>query len=169
MKYGHLDFEIKKKNKETIELNVAAYIIDQMELDHLQFENKIYRIIYQEFEKALESEEFQPHSYFINHENKDVARFSVDQLLEKYDLSPNWMDEKNIYVKSEERDQLSMSIQNSVFSYKLSVLERDIQELRQTLKDSNNDEEIEEALLSISKKENQKKFLSGELGRIVLR
>jgi DNA primase len=169
LKYGHMDFEIKRKNQEPIEVNVAAYIIDQMELDNLQFENQIYHAIYQEFEKSLETEIFQPHSYFINHENSEVARFSVDQLMDKYDLSPNWMEAKNIYVKSEERDHLSMSVQNSIFSYKLSVLERDIQELSQVLKDTKDDEELEKTLLTISKKESQKKFLSDELGRIVLR
>jgi CRISPR/Cas system-associated endoribonuclease Cas2 len=148
---------------------VAAYIIDQLDLDHLQLENPTYKAIFQEFEKSLETEEFQPHSYFINHENKEVARFSVDQLIEKYDLSPNWMDEKNIYVKSEEKDHLSMSVQKSVFSYKLSVLERDIRDLSQELKEAKEHEEIEQILLGISKKESQKKFLSAELGRIVLR
>jgi len=169
IKYGDHDFEIKRNNEDPIEVNVAAYIIDQMELDDLQFEHKINQLIYQEFEKALEKEEFQPQSYFINHQNKDVARFCVDHLMEKYDLSSNWMDKKQIYIKTEEKDNLSESVQRSVLTYKLSVLERDIQELKQSLKDLKEESEMEQILLAISKKESQKKFLSGELGRIVLR
>jgi DNA primase len=169
LKYGHMDFDIIRKGHDPIEVNVAAYIIDQMEMDNLQFENKVYQAIYHEFDKCLDAEEFHHHSFFINHQNKDIARFSVDHLMDKYDLSPNWMEEKNIYVKSEEADHLSMSVQKSILSYKLSVLERDIQELSLVLRDSKVDEEIENALLAISKKESQKKFLSGELGRIVLR
>lgn len=169
IKFGDRDFEIKRNNEETIEMNVAAYIIDQMELDDLQFEHQINQIIFQEFEKALENEEFQPQSYFINHQNKDVARFCVDHLMEKYDLSSNWMDKKQIYIKTEEKDNLSASVQRSVLTYKLSVLERDIQELKQSLKDLKEEGEMEKTLLAISKKESQKKFLSGELGRIVLR
>jgi hypothetical protein len=41
--------------------------------------------------------------------------------------------------------------------------------LSQVLKDTKDDEELEKTLLTISKKESQKKFLSDELGRIVLR
>lgn len=169
IKFGDQDFEIKRQNNEVIELNVAAFIIDQMELDNLQFESTINQIIYEEFEKAVESEEFQPHSYFINHQNKEVAHFSVNHLIEKYDLSSNWMDKKQIYIKTEERDNLSNSVQRSVLNYKLSVLERDIQELKQSLKELKEEGQIEKTLLTISKKESQKKFLSGELGRIVLR
>lgn len=169
IKYGDQDFEIKRNNEDPIEVNVAAYIIDQMELDDLKFENRINQIIYQEFEKAIDEEVFQPQSYFINHQSKDVARFCVDHLMEKYDLSSNWMDKKQIYIKTEEKDNLSESVQRSVLTYKLSVLERDIQELKLSLKDLKEEGDIEKALLAISKKESQKKFLSGELGRIVLR
>jgi len=169
IKFGHQDFEIKRKNGETIKVNVAAFIIDQMDMDNLQFENKINQIIYLEFEKSLENEEFQPHSYFINHQDKDVARFCVDHLMDKYDLSSNWMDKKQIYIKTEEHDNLDSSVQRSVLTYKLSVLERDIQELKQSLKDLKEEDQMEKILLTISKKESQKKFLSSELGRIVLR
>lgn len=169
IKFGDQDFEIIRQNDDPIVLNVAAYIIDQMELDNLRFQNKINQIIYDEFEKSIEAEEFQPHSYFINHQNKEVARFCVDHLIEKYDLSENWMDKKQIYIKTEERDNLSASVQRSVLTYKLSVLERDIQELKLSLKDLKEEDQMEKTLLSISKKESQKKFLSGELGRIVLR
>jgi DNA primase len=169
LKFGHKDFNIKTKSNEFVSVNIAAYIIDQMELDNLQFENKIYQTIFNEFEKSLETETFHSHDYFVNHPDREVAEFCVDHLIEKYELSSKWLGMKNIYVKTEETDNLSSSVQRSVLSYKLSVLERDIKGMREQLKDNENNEEIEKILLTISKKESQKKFLSNELGRIVLR
>ena len=117
----------------------------------------------------MEKEEFLSHSFFINHPNKEIARFAVDTLIEKYELSNNWMDLKKIYVKSEEQDHLSMSVQKSVLSFKLSVLERDIKVIQNKLRDYKDDEELNNLMGRLAKKESQKKYLSGELGRIVLR
>lgn len=169
LKFGHKDFIVKKKNAIDLELNVAAYIIDQLELDNLEFENATYKNIYNEFVIALNEEHFKEYSHFINHPDPKVARFSVDSLIDKYELSSNWMDKKQIYIKSEEEDLLSQSVQKSVLSYKLSILERDIKVLQDQLKGLKEDEVMMNILSRISKKESQKKYLSGELGRIVLR
>lgn len=169
LKFGHKDFIVKKKNAIDLELNVAAYIIDQLELDNLEFENATYKNIYNEFVIALNEERFKEYSHFINHPDPKVARFSVDSLIDKYELSSNWMDKKQIYIKSEEEDLLSQSVQKSVLSYKLSILERDIKVLQDQLKGLKEDEVMMNILSRISKKESQKKYLSGELGRIVLR
>lgn len=169
LKYGHMDFVIKKKDEDDLDVNVALYIIDQLEMDDLQFETPVYQEIFEIFNECLEKEEFLSHSFFINHPNKEIARFAVDTLIEKYELSNNWMDLKKIYVKSEEEDHLSMSVQKSVLSFKLSVLERDIKVIQNKLKDYKNDEELNDLMGRLAKKENQKKYLSGELGRIVLR
>lgn len=169
LKFGHKDFIIKKKNEDDLELNVAAYIIDQLELDNLEFENEAYKSIYNEFVVALNEEEFKVHSHFINHTDQNVARFSVDCLIDKYELSSNWLEKKQIYIKSEEEDLLSQSVQKSVLSYKLSILERDIKILQNNLKEAKEEEEMMNILSRISKKESQKKYLSGELGRTVLR
>jgi len=169
LKFGHKDFIIRKKNKEDLELNVAAYIVDQLELDHLEFEDSTYKNIYNEFVIALNEETFKAHSFFINHSDQKVARFSVDSLIDKYELSVNWMEKKQIHVNSEELDLLSLSVQKSVLSYKLSILERDIKAMQEQLRTAANDDEMMEILSRISKKESQKKYLSSELGRIVLR
>ena len=169
LKYGHIDFVIKKKDEDDLDVNVALYIVDQLEMDDLHFETPVYQQIFEIFNECLEKEEFLSHSFFINHPNKEIARFAVDTLIEKYELSNNWMDLKKIYVKSEEQDHLSMSVQKSVLSFKLSVLERDIKVIQNMLRDYKDDEELNNLMGRLAKKESQKKYLSGELGRIVLR
>lgn len=169
LKFGHKDFVIKKKNEDDLELNVAAYIVDQLELDNLIFDNNAYKIIYNDFVTALNEEVFKEHSHFINHSDQKVARFSVDNLIDKYELSANWLEKKQIHIKSEEEDLLSQSVQKSVLSFKLSILERDIKILQDQLKGIQDDPLMMELLSRISKKESQKKYLSSELGRIVLR
>jgi len=167
LEFGHNYFLYVDENKEERKINVAAVIIDQLEMDNLVLENPVYLQIYKHFEEAVEEGEFKKISYFVNHPNPKVAKFCIDVFSSPHDLSPNWMEKKQIYVKSE-KDHLKMSVLNSILSYKLSVLEKDIKELQQQLKKAG-DEEIMPILNQIAKKENQKKQISKQLGRTVLR
>ncbi len=167
LEFGHTSFLHKDENGEEREVNIAAVIIDQLEMDHLVFENPVYLQIYKHFEEAVDGGEFKKVSYFVNHPNPEVAKFCINVLSTAYDLSPNWMEKKQIYVKSE-KDHLKMSVFNSILSYKLSVLEKSIKDLQKQLKNAT-DDSVMEILNSIAKKENQKKLISKELGRTVLR
>ena len=167
LEFGHDYFIYTNEEGEDKEINVAAVIIDQLEMDHLVFENPIYLQIYKHFEDAVDGGEFKKLSYFVNHPNQSVAKFCINVVSSPHDLSPNWMEKKQIYVKTE-KDHLKMSVLNSILSYKLSVLEKNIKELQKQLKDAAEDD-IMNILGQIAKKENQKKFISKELGRTVLR
>ncbi|NOR86972.1 MAG: DNA primase, partial [Bacteroidales bacterium] len=167
LEFGHTNFTYRNENGEENELNVAAVVIDQLEMDNLQIENPIYLQIYQEYVDAVKKEEFMKFSYFVNHSNPQVAKFCIDVLSNPYELSPNWMERKQIKVKTE-KDNLKMSVLNSILSYKLSVLEKSIKGLQKELKEAS-DETIMIILSKIGKKENQKKLLSNELGRTILK
>jgi DNA primase len=167
LEFGKDSFSYRDENGDEIDINVAAVIIDQLELDHLVFENPVYLQIYKHFEEAVDGGEFRKLSYFVNHPDQKVAKFCIDVLSSPHDLSPNWMEKKQIYVKSE-KDHLRASVLNSILSYKLSVLEKSIKELQKTLKNAAEDD-VMNILNQISKKENQKKLISKELGRTVLR
>jgi len=167
LEFGQEYFIYTNENGEDREVNVAAVIIDQLEMDHLVFENPIYLQIYKHFEDAVDGGEFKKLSYFVNHPNQSVAKFCINVMSSPHDLSPNWMEKKQIYVKTE-KDHLKTSVLNSILSYKLSVLEKSIKELQKQLKDAA-DADIMNILGRIAKKENQKKFISKELGRTVLR
>lgn len=167
LEYGHDSFTYEDEQNVEREVNVAALIIDQLEMDQLEFENPIYKQIYSHFEEALDGGEFKKISYYVNHPDQKVAKFCIDVFSSPYDLSPNWMEKKQIHVKTE-RDHLKLSVQNSILSYKLSVLEKSIKDLQKQLKDAPEDQ-IMVVLNQIAKKENQKKLISKELGRTVLR
>ncbi len=168
VQYGREDFIIKRLNEDDIVLNVAYYIIDQLEYDGLSFENQVYKEIYREFATDLEGESFRDYQYYFNHHNKELASFFVDQSLDKYEISNNWFDKKQIYIKTEKKDLLAQSVQRSVLQFKLRVLQKDIEKIQLQLKDEKNDETINQLLKLISKKYNQKKFLSEQLGRTIL-
>ncbi len=167
LEFGSKNFNYINNDGQANEFNVAAVIIDQIEMDHLSIENPIYKTIYDEFADAVEKEEFKSLAYFINHPKEEVSKFCVEVMSQVYELSPNWLERKQIRVKSEE-DKLQMSVMNSILSYKLSVLEKGIKQLRVELKTAD-DNNMMEILSRIGKKENQKKLLSKELGRTILR
>ena len=167
LEFGHDDFVYEDETGEERKINVAALIIDQLEMDQLVFENPVYLQIYKHFEDAVDGGEFKKLSYFVNHPTPEVAKFCIDVVSSPHDLSPNWLEKKQIYVKSE-KDHLRTSVLNSILSYKLSVLEKSIKDLQKQLKNAAEDD-IMTILGQIAKKENQKKFISKELGRTVLR
>ena len=167
LEFGHESFTITNEEGEEQDVNVAAVIVDQLDMDDLSFENPVYLQIYKQYEDALDDGNFKKLSYFVNHPNPDVAKFCIDVMSSPYELSPNWVEKKQIYVNTE-KDHLKMSVVNSVFSFKLSILERDIKDLQLTLK-SAPEKDIMEILKAIAKKENNKKIISSQLGRTVLR
>jgi len=167
LEFGHDFFTITTNDGNEQEVNVAAVIVDQLEMDDLTLENPVYLQIYKHFEEALDDGNFKKLSYFVNHPNPDVAKFCIDVMSKPYDLSPNWMDKKNIYVKSE-KDHLKMSVVNSIFSYKLSILEKELKKLKEDIKTVSEDQ-LMDLLKSIARKENQKKDISSQLGRTILK
>jgi len=167
LEFGHDFFTITNEEGEEQAVNVAAVIVDQLEMDDLTLENPVYLQIYKHYEEALDDGNFKKLSYFVNHPNPEVAKFCIDVMSSPHELSPNWMEKKQIHIKTE-KDHLKMSVVNSVSSFKLSILERDIKDLQQELK-SAPEEGIMEILKAIAKKENHKKLISSQLGRTVLR
>ena len=167
LEFGHEYFTYKSEDSDPVELNVAAVIIDQIEIDGLEFENPIYKKIYQEFVEAVENESFKKISYFVNHPDEQIAKFSIEVFSSPYELSTNWLERKQIRVATE-KDNLQVSVLNSVLSFKLSALEKSIKEDQNKLKETS-DEDMRALLKQLTKKENQKRLLSNELGRIILR
>ena len=167
LEFGHKYYTDTNEEGEEREINVAEMIAYHLEIDELEFENPTFRQIYKHFEEALDDGNFKKLSYFVNHPNPDVAKFCIDVMSSPHELSPNWMEKKQIYVKSE-KDHLKKSVINSIFSYKLSILEISLKNLKLELKTVAEDD-LMNLLKSIAKKENQKKELSSLLGRTVLR
>ncbi len=170
--FGDQYFEYRfKENEEakekSIDINVAAFIVEQLEDDGLGFSNPIYQKIYEEYRKGLAKEKLPRPHVFTNHSDEQLVQVAADLLSSPYSLSENWQKMENIHVVTEE-ELLLDATNNSVLSFKQRKLEQEIHDLQIELKEAP-DSEKERIIILILKKQNIQKIISERLGRIVLK
>lgn len=172
LQFGNQSFEYRfKENDEaeysSIDVNVASFIVEQLEDDGLGFLNPDYQIIYEAYKQGLEDEKLPTHHTFINHSNDALVQIAANVLSTPYSLSENWMKRKNIHTVTEE-ELLLQAVNNSVLSFKQRKLEQEIHHLQNELKNAA-DADKEKVIMLILKKQNIQKLISERLGRIILK
>ncbi|MBN2237789.1 MAG: DNA primase [Bacteroidales bacterium] len=170
--FGTKSFEYRFRENESedesvIDVNVAQFIVEQLEDDSLGFLNPIYQKIYNAYKDGVQTEKLPTHLTFIHHSDDAIVQVAVDLLSSPYSLSENWLNKERIHVITEE-ELLLQAANNSVLSFKQRKLEQEIHELQLNLKDAPEDES-EKIILLILKKQNIQKLISERLGRIVLK
>src|SRR5690606_23026847 len=86
------------------DIPVAPYLLAS--LDDIEFEDTPSNIIIDEFKKRAEEYEVPEAKFFFSHQNNEVAQLAVDSLASKYEISPNWNDDKRKIFVPDEKDQL---------------------------------------------------------------
>lgn len=170
--YGDQSFEYRYKENENepesiIDVNVAGFIVEQLEDDSLGFSDPVFQQIYQTYKEGIEEEKLPTQHTFIHHSDSAVVQIAADFLSTPYSLSENWMKKEKIHVATEE-ELLLQAVNNSVLSFKQRKLEQEIQELQNELKEAP-DSDTERVIMLILKKQNIQKIISERLGRIVLK
>lgn len=170
--FGNQSFEYRYKESENaeesiIDVNVASFIVEQLEDDSLGFLNPFYQEIYETYRSGVLNENLPSTQQFINHEKPEIVQITADMLSLPYNLSENWILKERIHVVTEE-EVLLKSVNNSVLSFKQRKLEQEIHELQNEMKEAAENDR-ERLLMLILKKQNIQKIISERLGRIVLK
>ena len=136
-------------------------MVEEIERDHIHFENKVYALAFHEISDAVKlSGEFDLKSFLLNR-NPDVSGLAVELISPKYLLSENWESMHNIVVPKEEAT-LKDSVEKSVYHLKNKQVMKMLKENQKKIGDaySNNEEynhliehhrELEEVKMKISK------------------
>src|SRR5690606_26704417 len=74
------------------DIPVAAYLLASM--DDIDFEDQACRNIIAEYKKQAENYQIPEAKFFISSADKDVASLAIDCIASKYEISPNWNDDK---------------------------------------------------------------------------
>ncbi|KAA3649786.1 MAG: DNA primase [Bacteroidetes bacterium] len=160
-----VDDTLPKEQQEFLEVQIAEYIVHEVEKDGLDFTLALMQKIYDIFKVAVEKEQVVEERGLISHTDKQISEFVIESLMEKYSLSVNWVEKHNILTIHEE-DILDKSIHKGICSWRLNKVQLMIEERQIKLKE--NPEEYETILLEINRLLEAKKALALELGRIVL-
>ena len=123
LKFGNEKLRIPEENQE---LYVAEFIIREIQNDNLEFENLVYKKVFEDtldlIEKGLSMEE----KYFIYHGDKKIQELAVDIYSSRYELSKVWR-RKETYVELP-GENLGMEVPKALLAYKNRIITKAIKD-----------------------------------------
>lgn len=158
--------------------SVGDYILSDLSADGIQFENPLYRTIISDYEAHKSEEGFVSETFFKFHPDSRISTLAVELISEKYQLSKihgHQNISENIQAEVQlptDADRLDELVPHLLFELKLTLINKQIAELKHLLKmaQDNNDEELILTLLQQQPQlEAVKRLLCDNLGqRIIL-
>lgn len=150
----------------SLDVALAEYIIFDLYLNDVGFENPIHQTILDEYLKEILKDYFPDVKYFSNSTSPLISHFTINKVLNEEVLSSKWATH-GIFV-TKEVHILSKSIQHQLNSFKEKRLYRHIINTQEKLKTADTNEE-NFILRDLNHLNSLKVILNKELGRIVIK
>jgi len=153
---------------EDIPVMVADFILHDIRQDELGFETPLFQKIFLEYASGHEKETLPDRTFFLSHNDPEIARASIDLVFTPYELSLNWL-KNNISTLTEEH-RLKLHVEHALLAFKAKKIDKMIGEAQKKLSQTNSRED-EQELMKILKdlKERSVKINKQGLGRIITR
>jgi DNA primase len=173
LKHGRENlFRTEDEEGEEIIIRVDEYIIKDIKNDDLEFQNLQYKKLFEVYEKLLETSPDKDASFFarhlIQHREIDVSSVTVSLLMdtqmqgnENYMISKIWNGTNSVDIN------LAHAVPKALAAYKSKILTIAIHKLSEELKTENEAEQFV-VLEKLTQLNEQKKFISNYLARVVL-
>lgn len=170
LSYGNKELTFENKNEfgrvEQHKLKVASFIINDMSLDDIVFDNPLMQIIYNEMVQHMNQKNEPPDlQYFTSHADPDITSLCIELISSRYELSDNWK-KNNIIVNGEEQ-QLLKTVTASLLALKAKKITRTIKEIQLKIKATANAEEQLNLLEETQFYKDVLIKINKELGRVV--
>jgi DNA primase len=173
LQYGTDEIKIIKEKEiapgmthsQEINVTVGKYLVTAIKADDLEFNNAVYQMIFDEFNKLLQEGGSPNEKDFINHELEQVRATAADLLSSPYTLSENW--EKNRIYVSTESNKLKILVDSSLLSFKIKKIESRINGLQEKIKEESADNDIEFLLKEMKDLKNISRRFNQDLSRII--
>jgi len=169
LKFGNQTLHLS--GEESTQISVAAFIIREIQNDELEFNNLIYKQVFEDVKDLIDHDREVDERYFIYHDNAGVRELAVDIFTSRYELSKVWK-RKESYVELP-GENLGYEVPKSLLSYKMTVVEKALSQLRADLESaekSNDLEQLNHLIMRIQSLGNVKIALSHGLGgRTIIR
>jgi len=169
LNYGGIEIELPNKIEETDEhlvREVRSVIVYELVKDKIFMGDPIFRKIFEEAEKGIQSGTKYNVNDFIRHEDQEIRNITTELLSTQYNLSDNWR-HKGIVV-SIEKDVLPESVISSIITLKMSSVEKMITENREKIK-SSEESQLEYLISTHQDLEKIKAELASERGIVILK
>ena len=150
-----------KKESTQSTIKASKFMVDEIERDHISFENKTYAQTFKEISESVKSSGGFDLNYFLVNENPDISSLAVELISPKYLLSDNWETMHQIFVPQEAL-RLKDSVEKSVYHLKNKQVMKMLDENRKKIKDAHSNgedynhlmehhKELEDVKIKISK------------------
>jgi DNA primase len=163
LKFGNQILHLS--SEENTEISVAHYIIREIQNDELEFNNLVYKQIFEDVAGLIEKGEPVSERFFVYHEHPGVRELAVDIFTSRYELSKVWK-RKEAYVELP-GENLGFEIPKSLLSYKMMVIEKALGQLRKELEEVEKTQDLDalnRLIIRIQSLELVKRELSVGLG-----
>jgi hypothetical protein len=159
-----LIFEDVDNNKKW-EFTVAGYIVQNLELDKIELENKLYQRAIEITSAEISNNRIPNSQFYLSYPDPEINNLAAGLILNKYELS-NW-DKVKIKVNTED-DHLIDAVTVALHALRLRFLEKIYERLLDELKAANPDDML---VIMTQQRKIQIKInrLSEEMARIILR
>ena len=149
--------------EQEITITVAQYIIDEILNDELEFQNLVYKKIFDEFGKLITENKTTDNRHFINHQDTQISQLAVDILSSRYKLSRIWGDQN-------EEDFLQRAVPKAIQVYKSKILKTAIKRLMDDLASlkSEQKDDINDILSKLNQLNDLMNRMSKDLDRVIL-
>jgi DNA primase len=160
----HVEYD-EEDNEEVsqIEVSVIELVVAEIERDELYFDDEILKKIYDEFKEGLERNELLQDTYFLRHQDQEIAKAAVDIISNRYEISPNWV-VKKVYTTSE-IEKLELAVKQSIYSYKTAKIRKEKSEIQKEIERLNK-EDVEANIDEIMTLLAQQKKLDMVIGKL---
>jgi hypothetical protein len=170
--YGQEVIHIKlhQNDEEESPVGVADYVVHDVTHDEMEFENVIFKTIFEEYITGVEKDDMPDRTRFLSHNNSEISLAAVNLVFTPYDLSPNWL-KNNIMVTTEET-RLHMHVRHALMAFKARKLDKMMSEIQKKLAVASLPEEqtsLQKAYLDLKKQSIRINSDSDGLGRIITR
>ncbi len=169
LKFGNHDLTLP--GEENKEITVAQYIIREIQNDELEFTNLVYKQVFEDVRRIIESNRAVSEKEFTFHSNQEIQDLAVDIITSKYELSNVWK-RKESYIELP-GENLAVEVPKALLLYKLKVVDMALEDLRKQIEEAEKkkeNEKVMELITHIRDVEIAKNEISRVIGeRIILR
>lgn len=164
LNYGH---DPVTWDEDSPNIPIAPYLLANF--DDVTFEDKACDYIIGVFKEKALKEEIPEAKWFIAHEDKAVSELAVSSLATRYEISPNWNDDKRKIYVSTEKEHLKDLVTQVVYRLKKRKVERKLIEIREEMKKEHTLEDIEILMADYKKYKDYEIMLGNLLGNTIVK
>jgi len=149
------------------DIPIAPYLLVSME--DVTFEDRASQKIIEEFKKQAKNFEVPEAKFFFSHEDDEVSKLAIDSIATKYEISPNWNDDKRKIFVPEERDQMKDLVNQLIFRIKKNKIEVEMYKIREELKNTQDADDMQMLIAKYQKLKEGEKLLGDLLGNTIVK